>query len=93
MTIPYEWNLLLDEDPPILEEVMVQGILNFDRGRDNIFQAKKIWVQKGKIKIGSADKPFTTKANIILHGNKDDRYMVVDSDASGNKMLAVTGQL
>ena len=72
---------------------MIQGILNFDRSRDNVFQAKKIWVQKGKIKIGSADKPFTMKANIILHGNKDDRYMVVDADASGNKMLAVTGEL
>ena len=70
---------------------MIQGILSFDRSRDNLFQANKIWVQKGKIKIGSEDNPFETKAEIILHGNKDDRYMVIDDAASGNKMLAVTG--
>ena len=28
-----------------------------------------------------------------MHGNKEDRYLVLDPDASGNKMLAVTGGL
>ncbi len=28
-----------------------------------------------------------------MHGSKDDHYLVLDPDASGNKMLAVTGGL
>jgi hypothetical protein len=28
--------------------------------------------------IGSADSPFTKKATIVLHGEKDDNYLVID---------------
>jgi hypothetical protein len=91
VTIPYEWNLVLDIDPPILYYVEVNGILIFDRSRDNIFQAHYIWVKQGIIQIGSNTSAFTKQANIILHGAKNDSYLVVDPDASGNKMLAVTG--
>lgn len=83
----------MNVDPPILNYTEVNGILIFDRTRDNIFQSKYIWVKKGIIKIGSEDSPFSKKANIILHGSKNDSYLVIDPDASGNKMLAVTGGL
>lgn len=43
--IPYEWNLILDIDPPILNFVEIYGVLNFDRGRDNLFRAHYIWVR------------------------------------------------
>lgn len=56
-------------------------------------QAHYIWVKKGKIEIGTVDRPFTTQAEIILHGNKDDRYLLIDPESSGNKILAVTGGL
>jgi hypothetical protein len=29
----------------------------------------------------------------MLHGTKDDKYLLIDPEASGNKMLAVTGGL
>lgn len=93
VTIPYEWNITLDINPPILNYVEVNGILNFDRNRDNIFQAKYIWVKQGVVKIGSSTAPFTRSVNIILHGGKNDSYLVLDPSASGNKMLAVTGGL
>lgn len=32
-------------------------------------------------------------ATIVLHGEKDSTYMVIDQDASGNKMMVVTGAL
>lgn len=32
-------------------------------------------------------------ATIVLHGEKDSPYMVIDADASGNKMMVVTGGL
>ncbi len=93
LTIPYQWNLILDIDPPILKNVLINGILIFDKNRDNIFQAYNIWVKQGIIQIGNLTNPFTKKANIILHGAKDDNYLVIDPDTSGNKMLAVTGGL
>ena len=37
VTIPYEWNLLLDIDPPVLNQVTINGIFSFDMTRDNIF--------------------------------------------------------
>mgnify|MGYP001289303286 FL=1 len=80
-------------DTPIFNYTEVNGILIFDRTRDNTFESKYIWVKKGIIRIGSEESPFAKKANIILHGSKNDSYVVIDGDASGNKMLAVTGGL
>ena len=91
MTIPYEWNLVLDVDPPILKYVEINGVLIFDRTRDNTFQAHYIWVKQGIIRIGEQNSPFPKLANIILHGSKNDSYLSIDSEAYGNKMLAVTG--
>jgi hypothetical protein len=92
VTIPYEWNLILDMSPPAFYYVLINGLLTFDY-KDLTFQANTIWVQQGGIYIGSPSKPYTHKATIILNGNKDDLYTVLDPDASGNKMLAVTGAL
>lgn len=64
----------------------------FDQTKDILFQAHYIWV-KGKIKIGTKDTPYVYNANIVLHGQKNSTYMVIDPDASGNKMMAVTGGL
>ena len=89
--IPYSWNLLLDVDPPLLNEVVINGILTFDRTRNNTFEAHKIWVKQVIIKIGSEVNPYVHNAKIVLHGEKEDKYMVLDPGASGNKMLAVTG--
>lgn len=80
-------------DPPIFKKVEINGVLIFDRTRDNTFQAYYIWVKQGIIRIGSEDSPFAKQATIILHGAKNDSYLVIDGDASGNKMLAVTGGL
>lgn len=71
----------------------MNGILIFDRQINHTFEAHYIWVKQGIIKIGSEESAFTNQAKIILHGNKNDRYLVVDPNASGNKMLAVTGGL
>ena len=59
--------------------------------KNHTFQAHYIWVKRGIMRIGTPQTPFTNQATIILHGEKDARYLVLDNDASGNKMLAVTG--
>jgi hypothetical protein len=77
-------------DTPALGKVIINGLLYFNK-QDLTFQAKTIWVNQGGIFIGRQNKPFPNKATIILNGEKDDPYTVIDSGASGNKMLAVTG--
>ena len=57
------------------------------------FQAHYIWVSQGAIIAGSPEDPFKNKINIILHGTKDSKYLVIDPSASGNKILAVTGSI
>lgn len=90
VTIPYEWNIVLDMDTPALGKVIINGLLYFKK-MDLTFQAKTIWVNQGGIFIGKSTEPFPNKATIILNGEKDDPYTVIDAGASGNKMLAVTG--
>lgn len=53
-----------------------------------------IWVRSGKMMAGTADKPFTSKINIILDGVKDDQYLLVSNDVdAGNKVIAVSNGL
>jgi hypothetical protein len=93
VTIPYEWNLVMDVNPPKLNYLEVNGILNFDDSRANVLEAKYIWVRNGKMVAGSQDSPFMNDLNIILNGEKDERTFVIDPATSGNKMLAVSGGL
>lgn len=91
VTVPFAWNIILDVSVPAFDNVIVNGYLVFDPTLDHTFEANKIWVNQGFISIGSKATPYAKKAKIILNGEKDDDYMVLDPDASGNKMLAVTG--
>ena len=83
----------MDEDPPLLYYLKVEGILRFDPNRDNKLEAHFIWVTNGIIRIGEEDAPFTNNAEIILHGEKEDPYMAFTPSITGNKILAVTGGL
>lgn len=93
VTVPFEWKVYMDIDPPQFYYLEVNGLLIFNQTKDSKLEAKNIWVKNGRIIIGSEAEPFTHKAEIILHGEKDDPYVTLDPDASGNKMLAVTGGL
>ena len=53
VTIPYEWNLVLDVSPPALAYVTINGLLTFKK-MDLTFQAKTIWVNQGGIYIGKS---------------------------------------
>ena len=53
LTIPYEWQLILDVDPPILNYLEINSILIWDTENDHTLQAHNIWVNKGRIIIGS----------------------------------------
>jgi cell migration-inducing and hyaluronan-binding protein len=93
VTIPYEWNIVLDMSPPEFYYVHINGLLYFDDTQDLTFKAYTIWVDLGGIYIGTAANPYQHQATITLNGGINDLYTVIDPDASGNKMLAVTGAL
>lgn len=66
--VPYEWNLLLDMDTPVLKYLEVNGNLIFDNTQSLTLEAKYIWIKKGVLRIGSQTVPYSKLANIILHG-------------------------
>lgn len=50
----------------------------FDIKMNHTFEAHYIWVRKGALKIGSPEEPYLNQAKIVLHGEKDDEYLVLD---------------
>lgn len=71
VVIPPNWDLILDESTPVLDELVVNGLLTFHPNKTGLnLQAKKIWVRGGKIFIGSATQPYVNNALITLHGGR-----------------------
>jgi hypothetical protein len=60
VVVPAGWDLVLDESTPVLDELVVNGLLTFDTTKQGLnLQAKRIWVKSGKIFIGSSTQPYT----------------------------------
>lgn len=52
-----------------------------------------MWVHTGKLLIGTKEKPYSKKAEIVLHGEKDDDTLAIDNGIEGsNKILAINGE-
>mgnify|MGYP001447768285 CR=1 FL=1 len=60
LVIPYEWNLLLDIDTPVLNYLEINGNLVFDNTKNITLQSRYIWINKGTLKIGSETMPYST---------------------------------
>jgi len=83
-------NLIVDIDrPPNLQLVIVYGSLIFlpdaSETHQRFFDARYIYVKKGKFEVGTEAHPYTSKITITLHGNINDPYMPI----YGNKVLAL----
>lgn len=94
--IPRDWHLYLDIDTPVLQQIDVNGVLEFSPNMSCSLNAHWIFVRAGSIVSGSAENP-TSKAfthNIILYGKpKDDSFAFNPDVQGGNKVLVVTGNL
>ncbi len=64
--IPADKHIYLDEDTPVLDELVILGHLEFER-KDVSLTARNILVNDGELSIGSQRKPFTHKAIITLN--------------------------
>jgi cell surface hyaluronidase len=67
LSIPKGTTVLLDQTPPALGTLSIDGALTFDR-KDLELQARAIMVHGGTLQIGTALKPFEQRARITLTG-------------------------
>ncbi len=66
VTIPSGRYILLDENPPALGGLMIEGTLDFDR-KDLELTTEWLVINKGQLLVGSASAPFENKAIITLN--------------------------
>lgn len=81
VTIPNGTHILLNEPVPDLGNLVIEGVLEFDR-QDLNLTAEQITIT-GRLEIGTEAQPFTHQAIITLNGT--------DSEASHNRGIMVMG--
>jgi hypothetical protein len=88
--IPSGLNLLVDIDrSPILNAIICEGSIIFAPSTDpnhvRTFDAHYIFVNGGKMEVGTEDFPYTSKIVITMHGSISDPYL----PTYGNKVIGV----
>ena len=89
--VPSGLNLLVDVDStPVLNAVLVEGSIIFaphetDPTHHRTFDAHYIFVNKGKMEVGTEEFPYTSKITITMHSNAADPYLPI----YGNKVIGV----
>lgn len=81
--IPFGQNVLLDVSTPILYSVIIEGTLIFE-DKNMEFNAYFLICMKGKVQIGTKEKPFKSKLVITMYGNKQSKQL----PEFGNKVWA-----
>jgi len=92
--IPSSWHLYLDIDTPILQQIDVNGILEFSPNKSATLNAHWVFIRKGELRSGSDSNP--TKKDIthkvVLYGEPlDDSFAFSPDVQGGNKVIVVTG--
>ena len=64
--------VFLDIDTPVLNLILIEGELIFEDEQDVHLQAKYIFINNGRLQIGTEEEPFCHKAIITLHGRVRD---------------------
>ncbi|KAG2491954.1 hypothetical protein HYH03_009686 [Edaphochlamys debaryana] len=90
VTIPYGWELVIDENPPELEVLVIQGNVRFSTDVDVTLLAKYVIVMgRGALRAGAAGSPHPRRVTIALSGSRvSPDYGVDDSLNLGSKVLA-----
>jgi hypothetical protein len=83
-------------ESPIYGMISIQGCVSFlsDNSKDQHLQAHNIYVQTGKLNIGSKQTPYTKKAKITLYGDFDSPTITTGQLVeAGNKAIANNGEI
>ncbi|KAG2448780.1 hypothetical protein HYH02_006132 [Chlamydomonas schloesseri] len=93
VTVPFGWNLIIDQDTPPLADVVVLGNLTFETASRNVLTANNIFVAAGgRLSAGApgAPLPAGARATIRLSGYRGDASRAMASDlVFGSKFIAV----
>lgn len=92
VTIPGEWNLLVDMDPAAINYFEIRGDVYIDE-RDTVISAKSIWLRAGSLRAGNSTNPFGYKLTIYINGSDADMNWAINQGHSGKKYFLVTGKL
>lgn len=89
------WNMVLDVAiTPLVNILTINGRLSFKEDTDLQLNANYIFVRAGQLFIGNKTHPFTANANIVLHGLKNNEYIVFTGMIeAGDKILANTAEV
>lgn len=77
--------VFFDISTPVLNLILIEGSLIFEDKQDLHLQAKYIFINNGRLQIGTEKSPFNHKAIITLHGNVRDPEIPI----YGAKVLGV----
>ncbi|KXZ47885.1 hypothetical protein GPECTOR_32g498 [Gonium pectorale] len=92
VTVPFGWNLVIDENTAPLADLVVLGNITFSPTGSSVLTANNVFVAAGgRFYAGSRAAPFpvTGKATIRLTGGRQDSSRAVDSSlVLGSKFIA-----
>lgn len=93
VNIPFGWNLVIDESPPPLGRLLVEGNVTFSSRRDISVTAAAIIVRSnGTLMAGTPTVPHPRKVDIMLAGNRNSSNILISRDVNaGAKVLAAVG--
>ncbi|KAG2432951.1 hypothetical protein HXX76_008679 [Chlamydomonas incerta] len=93
VTVPFGWDLILDEDTPPLADIVVLGNLTFEATSRNVLTANNIFVAAGgRLSAGAPGTPLppSARATIRLSGYRGDASRAMASDlVFGSKFVSV----
>eukprot|EP00775_Hariotina_reticulata_P007195 gene7195-7409_t len=90
VNIPNGWELVINESPPALGRVLIEGNVTISSRRDVTFTAGYIVVRNnGSLTAGSPTSPHNRKLDILLTGNRSSTNVIITSKLNiGAKVLA-----
>ena len=92
VTIPGGVWMILDIQPPVLKRLYIYGALEVEDIEDRSIEAEIVFIQGGKLEVGTQAAPFTHKFDMILAGDHftEDQPMF-NAPNCGAKALCVYG--
>lgn len=79
VTIPKEWKVILDVNPPKMNIFIIKGTLIIPNDLNEVLiDAKAIWVQ-GSLKAGNSSIPYDKNLTIQITGDMNNMPFTVDT--------------
>lgn len=95
VTIPEDQYIVVDTELPKLENLIIEGTLEFDNNREHYLEVDFIFINGGQLIIGWENDPITKNVEIVLTGQKNDPSFKLPNQIEfiGGKGIGVYGGL